>query len=403
LHFGTLRDTYRSIRSVGAAATTQLPTADHQTDVARGAVVEPQAEQDAHAQHGVVTEVDTRPPPSPEIEEACARIREVIRAKRPPSEDKLVEAKPKEMAEAAGDQMSAGVEQRTGEVRKGYDDIQHSPTGTPSTTPVPATLPPTKAQTPTVDAAAGTPDPLGHDDVSLDGDVTAQKKKIEDAGMNTEPGKLVKDGPIGDARAGATDLESMAKTDPQKVLADQAAAITKAKGDMVALQAAGEKALADARAGTVAHIGKHTTGVKGSEEQQRAQAGEKMKGIFSRTQQAVDQLLQPLAGNAVARWDAGVAQLSTEFEASLADGELDMADTGTLTEAAEALVAEPGDLTLDLHGLTFIDSSGLLALLHVADAVRGGKLILSRPTEPVQKVFDMVELAAVSSRIVIAG
>jgi len=36
-------------------------------------------------------------------------------------------------------------------------------------------------------------------------------------------------------------------------------------------------------------------------------------------------------------------------------------------------------------------------------AVRGGKLVLSRPTEPVQKVFDMVELAAVSSRIVIAG
>ena len=85
------------------------------------------------------------------------------------------------------------------------------------------------------------------------------------------------------------------------------------------------------------------------------------------------------------------------------DGELDMADTGTLTEAAGVLVAEPGDLTLDLHGLTFIDSSGLLALLHVADAVRGGKLVLSHPTEPVQKVFDMVELAAVSSRIVIAG
>ena len=84
------------------------------------------------------------------------------------------------------------------------------------------------------------------------------------------------------------------------------------------------------------------------------------------------------------------------------DGELDMADTGTLAEAAGALVAEPGDLTLDLHGLTFIDSSGLLALLHVADAVRGGKLILSRPTA-VQKVFDMVELAAVSSQIVIAG
>jgi anti-anti-sigma factor len=85
------------------------------------------------------------------------------------------------------------------------------------------------------------------------------------------------------------------------------------------------------------------------------------------------------------------------------DGELDMADTGALTDAAAALAAQPGDLTLDLHGLTFIDSSGLLALLHLAAAVRGGKLVLSHPTEQVQKVFEMVELAAVSPRIVIAS
>ena len=85
------------------------------------------------------------------------------------------------------------------------------------------------------------------------------------------------------------------------------------------------------------------------------------------------------------------------------DGELDMTDTGSLTDAAAALAAQPGDLTLDLHGLTFIDSSGLLALLHVAAAVRGGNLVLSHPTEQVQKVFEMVELAAVSPRIVIAG
>jgi len=84
-------------------------------------------------------------------------------------------------------------------------------------------------------------------------------------------------------------------------------------------------------------------------------------------------------------------------------GELDMADTDTLTDAATILAAEPGDLTLDLHALTFIDSSGLLALLHLADAVRDGKLVLADPTEQVRKVFDLVELAAVSPRIVIDG
>ncbi|HEY0991253.1 MAG TPA: hypothetical protein VGD80_29570, partial [Kofleriaceae bacterium] len=302
-----------------AAATTTLPTGQQQTDVGRAAVEEPQAEQDARAQHGVVTEVDDRPPPSPEIEQACARIRQVIRDKRPPDEDKLVDAKPREMAQEAGNQMSAGVQERTDSVRKGYSDMQQPPPGSPSSTPVPPTLPPERAQTQAVDAGAGAPDPLKPDDVSLDADVADQKKKIEDAGMNTEPGKLVKDGPIGDARGGVDDLQGAARTDPHKVLADQAAAIAKAKGDMHALQQAADKALADARAGAVDQMATHTTGVKGSEEQQRAQAGEKMKAVFDRTQKSVDALLQPLSGDAVARWDAGVAQLSTEFEASLAD------------------------------------------------------------------------------------
>ena len=223
------------------------------------------------------------------------------------------------MAQEAGNQMSAGVDQRAGTVRQGYADMQQNPQGTPSRTPVPATVPPAHVATPPVDAAAGAPDPLHHDDVSLDGDVAAQNKHIDDAGMNTEPAKLVKDGPIGDAHGGADDLQHMAQTDPSKVLARQAAAVAHAQSDMHALQAAADKALADARSGTVGHIATHTTGVKGSEEQQRAQAGAQMQAIFTRTQKSVDALLQPLSKDAVARWDAGVAQLSTAFETTLAD------------------------------------------------------------------------------------
>src|SRR5262249_25618730 len=156
------------------------------------------------------------------------------------------------------------------------------------------------------------------DDVSLDSDVAAQQQKIQDAGMNTEAGQLVKDGPIGDARGGVGDLQTMAKTDPQKVLADQAAAIAQANGDMHSRAAGAERALAEAGAGTVAHMATHTTTVKGSEEQQRAAAGAQMQAVFARTQQSVDTLLQPLSKNAVARWEAGVAQLSTDFESSLA-------------------------------------------------------------------------------------
>jgi anti-anti-sigma factor len=84
------------------------------------------------------------------------------------------------------------------------------------------------------------------------------------------------------------------------------------------------------------------------------------------------------------------------------EGELDMADTDALLTQTAALTSRPGDLTLDLGALTFIDSSGLLALLRTAQEMSDGRLILSRPTEQVRKVSDMVELAAVSPRIVIA-
>jgi anti-anti-sigma factor len=82
------------------------------------------------------------------------------------------------------------------------------------------------------------------------------------------------------------------------------------------------------------------------------------------------------------------------------DGELDMADTESLTRAAAAFITEPGDLILDLRALTFIDSSGLLALLHTADRMHDGNLVLRKPSEPVRRVLELVELTAVA-RIVI--
>jgi hypothetical protein len=300
------------------AMTTALPSAQHSTDGARAAVEEPTAEQDARAQHGVVTEVDKRPPPSPEIEAACTRIREVIKNKRPPSEDKLVEAKPREMAAEAGAQMDAGVESRTDGVRQEYADVQESPKGQPSREPVPVQLPPSKVETPAVDAGAGAPEPSAPEETSLDDDVAAQEQKLDDAGMNTEPAKLVQDGPIGDARGGVGELKGMARTDPAKVRLEQGKAIAKAQADMRNLQAAADKALADARAGTVTGVGAQSKEIKGSEEQQRARAGQEMQAIFQRTQKTVDGLLTPLARTALAKWQAGVDRLSTEFEGRLA-------------------------------------------------------------------------------------
>jgi hypothetical protein len=299
-------------RAVGA-----LPGAEQQTSAARAAAAEPAAERDAGAQREAVTAVDRRPPPSPEIEAACARIREVIRARRPPSEDRLVDARPREMARAAGGQMSAGIEARADAVRGELSPVAPPPPA-PSPRPPPAPTPPARVETPPVDAAAAAPDPLRADQVALDADVAAQRRRLDGAGMSTEPARLVTTGPIGDARQGVADLEGAAGSDPRRVLAQQAQAIAHAQGDMRALQARAEQVLAEARAGAVARIDAHTAAVTTGEEEQRARAGERMQALFTTATAAVDGLLRPLGAAAVARWEAGIATLASSFEGSLA-------------------------------------------------------------------------------------
>jgi anti-sigma B factor antagonist len=74
-------------------------------------------------------------------------------------------------------------------------------------------------------------------------------------------------------------------------------------------------------------------------------------------------------------------------------GELDMSSADDLLRAvAEALEEPGGDLTLDMSGLAFIDSSGLRALLEISHRLAGGRLILAAPSEQVVKVFSLVRV-----------
>ena len=74
-------------------------------------------------------------------------------------------------------------------------------------------------------------------------------------------------------------------------------------------------------------------------------------------------------------------------------GELDMSSAEDLLQAvAEALEEPGGDLTLDMSGLAFIDSSGLRALLEISHRLAGGRLILAAPSEQVVKVFSLVRV-----------
>jgi anti-sigma B factor antagonist len=75
-------------------------------------------------------------------------------------------------------------------------------------------------------------------------------------------------------------------------------------------------------------------------------------------------------------------------------GELDMSTAEELLRELEpALERTDADLTLDLSGLEFIDSSGLRALLEVSRRLDGGgKLLLASPSDPAARVFQLVRI-----------
>jgi anti-sigma B factor antagonist len=81
-------------------------------------------------------------------------------------------------------------------------------------------------------------------------------------------------------------------------------------------------------------------------------------------------------------------------------GELDMASTDRVADAV-GTVDGAGDVVFDLRALAFIDSSGIRALLQVAERLGEGRLILDQPTEPVLRVFDLVVLREASTKVVI--
>ena len=80
-----------------------------------------------------------------------------------------------------------------------------------------------------------------------------------------------------------------------------------------------------------------------------------------------------------------------------ASGELDIA-TARATEQAllDAAGGEPVDLVVDLAGVTFVDATGLGALLHAAEAVdaAGGRLRLASPSRMLRVMLRLLELEA---------
>jgi anti-sigma B factor antagonist len=74
-------------------------------------------------------------------------------------------------------------------------------------------------------------------------------------------------------------------------------------------------------------------------------------------------------------------------------GELDMASAVTFEDALSPVVQGGTQLVLDLEDLTFIDSSGLRALVQLSDQMNGSApLVLSNVPHGVQRLLDIVGL-----------
>ena len=75
-------------------------------------------------------------------------------------------------------------------------------------------------------------------------------------------------------------------------------------------------------------------------------------------------------------------------------GELDASNVGVLSDALGREIDRGGDLTLDLAGLAFMDSSGIQALIKAAQGLEGhqGRLILLSPGDLVRRILSLIPM-----------
>jgi hypothetical protein len=301
-----------------AASQAHLPTAKEHVDDAHAAVTEPTEETHAHAEEGLVVALGKRPAPSPKIEALCLRIYQVIRAKRPPDEDSLVDADPEAMGKAAGGLMKGDVQTDVQSVDQSYAPLDKPPAGTRQQEGKPLEPAPAAAASPAISATSATPDKVPAKNVSLDADVDDTKARMADAGMEKETAKLAQTGPVAEARQAQGELEQVAQEDPAKVLAAQQSSLAKANADMAALQQQALNALTSSRRKTVTSTGGKQQKMVGSEADMRTAASKEARGYFTTAQKQVDDLLRPLPKNAMDKWDKGVAVASQQFKQHLA-------------------------------------------------------------------------------------
>ncbi len=382
--------------AASAAAHAAMPPASHAVAEARAAVTPPPAEATAAAQADVVAGLADAAP-SPEIEELCAHIQELIRSKRPADQESLVKTDPAALAKEAGTSLDASVQGDAQKVQGSYDPISAPVAGTPGPDGKPIDPPPEQVASPAINAPAAVPDAVPAQNVSLGPDVAASQSQIDAAGMNTDAAKLVQTGPIAEARKAQGDLQGMAATDPAKVLADQESTRAKAGTDMAALQAKAMQALAAARTTGVSGVTGHQHGMVGSEAQMRVQAAARAQSIFDGARAQVVALLDPLATTATAQWEAGVAVLSTKFKQDLSAVEKWLEDRygggwGAVLKIADDVTGLPDNVVADYDAAEKTFADGVCDLIrsissHVNGVIAACEAIIAKSRDDLDALF----------------
>lgn len=302
-------------RSRRAARTKgDLPKAKENKDAARGAVEEPKEETAALAEKELVAFLKKRPEPSPEIEELCDKIYKIIRDKRPPDEESLVDAKPEEMAKEAGGELNQSLNTKVQGVDTAYNDLDSNPQGQIKQKPTPLTSPPNQVGPNNINPEQGAPTPISKENLSLDKDVKATQKRIDDAGMNNEVTAEIKDGPVAKARETQVELGKTAEQAHAEMIAAQEAAIVTSKQDMANLQLAALEALNATRRSTIGGTVKQQGNMVTNEQLTRAEVSRRAQSIYSFAQEQVNNLLNPLVKTAMGLWEAGKTKLAQEFK-----------------------------------------------------------------------------------------
>jgi anti-sigma B factor antagonist len=74
------------------------------------------------------------------------------------------------------------------------------------------------------------------------------------------------------------------------------------------------------------------------------------------------------------------------------EGELDLSNAGVLGDLLKPALDAGGDLTLDLSGVGFMDSTAIQVLLKAGKQIEGrGRLVLSHPGSLVSNVLNLIK------------